>query len=130
MDQAGDTGFAGSLGDGAGAFDMKRVERLRSRACQHADGVDDAGRARQCADHGFGEAQIRLHRHDLADGTERLEVAGEIRAPDGRPDAPSSLRQRPHRMAPDEARTAEYRRQPIAVAHRCHPSPVMSREPG
>jgi hypothetical protein len=57
---------------------------------------------------GVAVAQVRLNERDLADITERLQEAGEIRAADGNADAVATLCQRTHDMPADEAGPSEH----------------------
>ena len=51
-------------------------------------------------------AQIGLHRVDLADAAERLQMTGKIGPPHRYPDKVVALGQRAHHMAAEEARAA------------------------
>ena len=61
---------------------------------------------------------VRLHRVDLADPAERLQVAGQFRPPHRNPDAVVALGQRPHDVSPQKPRSAENRDEGIQI--RCH----------
>ena len=63
-------------------------------------------------------AQIGLHRVDLADLAERLEVPGQFRPPHRDADAVIALAQRPDHVAPQKAGPAENRDQGFQI--RCH----------
>ncbi|GGC45569.1 hypothetical protein GCM10010994_00890 [Chelatococcus reniformis] len=56
-------------------------------------------------------AHVGLHRADLADAAERLEMAGKIGTPHGDTDAMTTLGQRTHHVAADEAGSTENRHQ-------------------
>ena len=87
---------------------MHRLEALLAALEQHADQVDHhVGAAHRGLDRGR-IAQIRLHRVDLPDPSERLQVAGEIRPAHRRADPVALARQRPHQVAAEEARAPEH----------------------
>ena len=93
--------------DRLGAEGLHRVEALPAALEQDADQVDhDVGVARGGLDRAR-IAQVGLHRVDLADPAERLQVAGEFRPADRDADAVAALGQRAHDMAAEEARAAE-----------------------
>jgi hypothetical protein len=75
---------------------------------QDADEVDDDARPAHCSCDRRGVAQVGLHRMDLTDPAERLQMAGEIGTADGHPNAEIFLGQRPHHVAAQEAGPAEH----------------------
>jgi len=70
---------------------------------QDGDEIDDMVGALHGAVHRPAHAHIGLHRLDLADIAERLQMAGKIGPPAGDPDAIAALGQRAHDMAADKA---------------------------
>ena len=59
------------------------------------------------------KAKIGLHGLDLSHAADRLQESSEIGSPHGHPDAPALVDQRPHDIASEESRPAEYRRQAV-----------------
>ena len=91
-----------------GAFGLHRVEALAAALEQNADQVDDdIGVAHRRRDR-LRVAQIGLHRVDLPDPAHRPQKAGKLRPAHRDADAVAPPRQRPHHMAAEEARAAEY----------------------
>ena len=89
-----------------GAGRLHRVEALAPALEQDADQVDHhVGAARRRLDRAR-VAQVRLHRVDLADPAERLQVAGELRPPHRDADAVAALAQRADHMPAEEPRAA------------------------
>ena len=83
-------GGRGGTGDRFGAFGLDGVEALAATFEQDADQVDDdIGVARRRLDR-LREAHIRLHRMDLADAAERLQISGQFRPAHGDADADSA----------------------------------------
>ena len=105
--EAIDAGGAGRLGDAAGPVGVDRRGRLGTGGAQHAHGVDDGIGAGDGRPDRIGESQVGLHRHDLADAAERLQVEGEIGAADGDAHAIAGGGQGANDVATDEAGTAE-----------------------
>ena len=94
---------------------MHGIETLPAALEQDADQIDhDIGVAGGGLDRAR-IAQIGRHRMDLADPSERLQVAGEIRPADRDPDPIAALAQGAHHMAAEEARAAEYGDQLVEV---------------
>ena len=102
MGQAG-TDRTGGFGDGARAELVDRGEFLAAALVQDADQVDDMIRALDGAVDRPAHAQIGLHRLDLADIAERLQMAGKIGTAAGDANPVAALGERPHHMAPDKA---------------------------
>ena len=95
--------------DRLGAERLHRVEALASALEQDADQVDqDVGAARRGLDRAR-VAQVRLHRVDLADPAERLQVAGELGPPHRDADAVAALAERADHVAAEEAGAADRR---------------------
>jgi hypothetical protein len=97
----------GALGGGFRAEGMDGIEALGSGGIEHAGQVDHrispvAGRRQRRR-----VADIGLHRHDLARHAEGLEVAGQIGAAAGCPDAIAPLGQRPDDVAAKKAGAAD-----------------------
>ena len=63
-------------------------------------------------------AQIGLHRMDLADLAERLQMPGQFRPPHRDADAVIALGQRPDDVAAEKARSSENRDEGVQI--RCH----------
>ena len=92
--------------DQLGAGRLHRVEALAPALEQDADQVDHhVGAARRRLDRAR-VAQVSLHRVDLADPAERLQVAGEFRPPHRDADAVAALAERADHMAAEETRAA------------------------
>ena len=93
--------------DRLGAERLHGVEALAAALEQDADEIDHhVGVARGRLDRSR-IAQVGLHRVDLADPAERLQVAGEIGPAHRDPDAVAALGERAHHVAAEEARAAE-----------------------
>ena len=107
MHHARNAGGAGRLGNGTCPEILHRVEGLGASLIEHADKVDDGIGAFHGAVDRPAMTQVRLHRHDLADGAERLHVLGEIGTADGDAHPVAAPRQRPHHMAAEKAGSAE-----------------------
>ena len=91
------------FGDGAGAELVHGGEFLPAALMQDGDQIDDVVGALHGAVDRPAHAHIGLHRLDLADIAERLQMAGEIGPAAGDPDAVAALGQRPHDVAADKA---------------------------
>ena len=76
--------------------------------------IDDVGVARRGLDRAR-MAHVGLHRMDLADPAERLQMAGKVRPPHRDADAVVALGQRPDQMAAEEAGAAEDRDQRVDI---------------
>ena len=75
---------------------------------EDADQVDHGvGAGHRPVDRG-AVAQVGLHRHDLADAAERLQMGGEVGPAAGGADAPAVPRQGAHDVAAEEAGGAEH----------------------
>ena len=98
---------ARGFGHRAGAELVHGVEFLPAGLMQDGDQIDDMVGALHGAVDRPAHAHIGLHRLDLADIAERLQMAGEIGPAHGDPDAVAALGQRPHDMAADKAGAAE-----------------------
>ena len=90
-----------------GAERLHGVEALPAALEQDADQVDHARRRRAPRPRPSRIAQVGLHRMDLADPAERLQVAGEVGPAHRDADAVAALGQRAHHVAAEEARAAE-----------------------
>ena len=102
------------------AVALHGVEPLPAALEQDAHQVDhDVGAAHRRR-HRFGVPDIGLHRMDLADPAERLQVAGEVRPPHRDADAVVAAGQRPDQMAAEEAGTAKHRDQRVVVRLQGH----------
>ena len=108
MDEVGDAGLGGGAGDGARAEDVQGLEILPVALIEHRDQVDHGLGALQRGGDGGRIAHIGLHRMDLADAAERLQVEGEIGAAGGDADAPAIAGERANHMAADKAGPAEH----------------------
>ncbi len=105
--EVGDAGAARGLGNGARAEDVHRIETLAATLVGNRDEVHHRVGVHDGAIDRPAVAEVRLHRLDPADKTERLEMAGEIGTADGGADAPAALQERADDVATEEARTAE-----------------------
>src|SRR5712671_2371053 len=97
----------GRKGDRFGAKRLDGFKSLSPALEQDADQIDDH---MGITDGGFDRipvAQIGLHGMDLADPSERLQVAGEVRAANGDADAVALLAERAHDVAAEKAGAAE-----------------------
>jgi len=99
-----------------GAESMDSVETLAAALEQNADQIDQHLGAARRSFHGWRMAEIGLHRVDLADTTERLQMIGEIGPPHRHPDQVVPLGERPHHMAAKKARAAINRDQSVKGA--------------
>ncbi|BCG76780.1 hypothetical protein MesoLj113b_03220 [Mesorhizobium sp. 113-3-3] len=86
---------------------MHGGEFLPAGLMQDGDEIDDMVGALHGAVDRPAHAHIGLHRLDLADIAERLQMAGKVGPPAGDPDAVAALGQRAHDMAADKARPAK-----------------------
>ncbi len=85
---------------------MHRVELLPSAFGEDADQIDQhVGVARRGLDR-RRVAQIGLHRVDLPDPAERLQMPGKLGPAHRHPDAVAAAGQRPHHVAAEKARAA------------------------
>ena len=109
MHDIGNTRRSGGLGHSRRAFGLHRFKGLFAPGGEDADQIDRRLGAAQSGGQRFGIADIGLHRMDLADAAERLEMEGEIGTARRHANAPALARQRPHHMAADEAGAAENR---------------------
>ncbi len=82
---------------------LNGVELLRARLLQYADEIDGGFSVPQGMGDRIRIAQIGLHRMDLPDFAERLQMKREIRAAHGDPDPPAAPRQGTHHMPADKA---------------------------
>ena len=102
---------------------LNGVELLRARLPQYADEIDGGFRIPQGMGDRIWIAQIGLHRMNLPDLAERLQMKREIGAAHGDPDPPAALRQGAHHMPADKARTAKDRHKPVCsdqfIRHFC-----------
>src|SRR4051794_33111794 len=95
------------LGDGASTEFVHGGEFLPAALMQDGDEIDDmVGTLHGTVDRP-AHAHIGLHRLDLADIAERLQMAGKIGPPTGDPDAITALGQSPHDMTADKAGPAK-----------------------
>ena len=86
---------------------LHRVEALPPALVQNPDQIDhDIGVARGRFDRA-AVAHIGLHRVDLPDPPERLQMAGEFGPTHGDANPVAALGQRAHQMAAEKARAAE-----------------------
>ena len=85
---------------------MDRVETLASALEQDADQIDQHLGVARRGFHRGGVAQIGLHRVDLADAAERLQMEGEVGPAHRHPDAVVALGQRAHHVAAEKAGAA------------------------
>ena len=98
---------AGAVGAGReryllGAKAVDRIEALTAAFLEQADEIDQhMGAARGRVDRGR-VAQIGLHRVNLADTAERLQVEGQIGPAHGHSDAVIALGQRAHDVPAEE----------------------------
>ena len=89
-----------------GAVSVHGVETLASALEQDADQIDQHVRvARRRLDRS-GVAHIGLHRMDLPDAPERLQVPGELRPAHRHADAVAAAGERAHHVAAEKARAA------------------------
>ena len=111
------------LRDVVRAFRLHRLEALLAALEQDADQVDHHVGAAHRGLHRGRVAQIGLHRVDLPDLPERLQVAREVRPAHRRADAVARARQRPHHVAAEEPGAAEYGDQRLCgdFGHRIRP---------
>ena len=87
---------------------LHRIETLAAALEQDADQVDDdIGVAHRRLDR-MRIAHIGLHRVDLADPADRLQMAGQFRPAHRDADAIVPVGQRPHHVAAEETRAAEH----------------------
>ena len=107
MHHAGARG-RGRARDARCAFGLHRVEALLAALEQDADQVHHHVCAAHRGFHRLRIAQVRLHGMDLPDPAERLQMARKVRPAHRRADAVAFPRQRPHHVAPEEARAAEH----------------------
>ncbi len=106
MDQARAEGGGGER-HRLGAEGVHRIEFLPTALEQNPDQIDhNIGVARRRLDR-CRVAQIGLHRMDLADLSQRLQVAGELGPAHRDADAIAALGKRAHHMPAEEAGTAE-----------------------
>ena len=104
------------LRDRAGALALHGVEGLRAALGQDADQIDHhVGVAHRGRDRG-GVAQIGLHRMDLADPADRLQMAGQFRPAHRDPDAVIAPRQRADHVAAEKAGAAENRDEGVRMS--------------
>ena len=103
MDERAGAGRLGRLGDIACPFVLHGLEGLLAGGEQDADQIDHRvgvlGRGQQ----GIRKPHIGLHRYDLPDAAERLEMPCEFWPPDGDPHARAGPRDSAHHMPPKEA---------------------------
>jgi hypothetical protein len=110
--------------DGRGASRLNRLEGLSSFFVKDTDEVDERVCSLRRTLDGILNAQICLHRVDLADAAKRLQVICEIRAPYRDADTPAALGKRAHHVAADEAGAAIDRNQTI-LRNRRHLDPLL-----
>ena len=114
--------------DRFGAERLHGVEPLPAALEQDADQVDhDVGVAHRGLDRA-GVAQVGLHRMDLADPAERLQMAGEVGPAHRDADAVVAPGQRPHQMAAEKAGAAEDRDQRVVVGLQGHGTALRGRD--
>ena len=105
----GEPGLAGArrFGDGACAEILHIAKVLAAGLEQDADQVDHMVGALDGAVDRPAHAHIGLHRLDLPDIAERLQMAGKVGPPGRDADAIAAPGERAHHMPPDEAGAAE-----------------------
>jgi hypothetical protein len=105
--------FARSACDRARSQSLHSLEPLAATLEHDAHEVDHRrGPPDRCRD-GIRVAEIGLHGMNLANPAQRLQVHGEIGAPDCNANAPTPLGKRPHDVATDESGPSEYSYQAI-----------------
>ena len=110
----------GGAGDRLRALRLHGVEALPAFLIEDADQIDDrVGVAHRRLDR-LREAHIGLHRMDLADAAERLQMAGQFRAADGDADQILAIGERAHQVAAEEARAAKDGDQRVGVVFHSH----------
>ena len=113
------------FGDRAGSGRVDGIERLPPGRIEDSDQIDHRMAALRRGRGRCGITQIGLYAMDLADAAERLQMAGQVRPADGRPDPVSGPRESPDHMTAEKSGSAEYRYQLVDVVggHVC-PLPV------
>ena len=106
-----------------GAEALHGLEALAAGLEQDADEVDHHVAAAHGGGHRRPVAHIGLHRMNLADPPERLQMAGKIGPAHRDPDAVFAFRQRAHDMAAEKAGPAENRDQGVGIGLRSHRLP-------
>ena len=107
VNETRNAGGGDSFGYRAGAKGLHRGVSLAANGRENADEVDDGvGTADRPIDRGT-VAQVGLHRHDLAEAAERLQMRRQIGASTSRADAPAALGQRTHYVATEETGSPE-----------------------
>ena len=90
---------------------MHGLKTLAAALRQNADQIDNGFRPLNGGCHRCGITQIRLHGLNLAHAPQRLQMAGQVRAPGGDAHPPAALGQRAHHIAAKKAAAAEDDRQ-------------------
>ena len=106
--------------DRFGAEPLHMIEALASALEQDADQIDDHGGVTHRAFDRARIAHIGLHRMNLADAAERLQMAGKFRPPHGDADAVAPFGERTHDMAAEKAGAAENGDQRVGVGLASH----------
>src|SRR5262245_164466 len=107
MHEAFNTAPRRRFGDRARAFDVKRIEALRSAFVQYRHQVHNRVSALECGVDRFWKPHIRLNELHLADIAEHAKCVSEMRPAHGHAHAHATFRQRAYNMRADETGTAE-----------------------
>ena len=103
-----------------GAFRLYGVETLSASLEQDADQIDNhVAVARRRFDR-VREAYIGLHRFDLPDRSQRLQIAGQLRAAHRDANTVVPVGERAHHMAAEESGAAEHGDQRVKIALHSH----------
>src|SRR5690349_19452262 len=107
MDEVGDAGLGGQLGDVGGAERLRALEGLCATLGHDADEIDDSvGVLKPAFDRG-AVADIGLDELNLTDIACQFDIPREVGAADGHADAPALAAEGADDMAAEETRAAE-----------------------
>ena len=107
MNQARADGI-GRLGYGFRSLRHDGIEALAAALEQYADQIDDDVGVARRRRYRLRKAQIGLHRVDLADPAERLQMTGKLRPAHRDADAVMPVGKRAHHMTAEESGAAEH----------------------
>ncbi len=98
---------------GSRAVNMQGIKRLRSGIVQNTDEVDYCICPLASRSHRFRVSQIGLNGSDLADSTQRLQMASQIRPADRNAHAVPTAHEFANNMTADKAGTADDRNEAV-----------------